>query len=111
MNTRTLLAAAAFAALAAGCRAESEPALDTTGSSHGTGAADGSGASNTGTGGAGGHGAEGSGAGGAAPESCDPYAPRDPAPALTIGPSQFEDTILALMGAAKSSIDVMMYQF
>ena len=44
-------------------------------------------------------------------EACNAYAPRDPAPELLVGPDELEAAILEKLGSAKTSIDVMIYQF
>ena len=44
------------------------------------------------------------------PESCDPYEARATTPPLYIGPTGLEDKVVALIAAAKTSIDMMMYE-
>lgn len=66
-------------------------------------------AAGTGAGGAGGEGAAG-GAGGDAPMACDMWAPRPSEPEVLIGPVGLEDRLVAMIDAATSSIELMMYQ-
>lgn len=45
------------------------------------------------------------------PESCDPYAPRVRTPEVFVGPTGLTERMVGLIDGAKSSIDLMMYEF
>jgi phosphatidylserine/phosphatidylglycerophosphate/cardiolipin synthase-like enzyme len=110
---RISFAAALLAAFAGACTTADDDGDKKKKSSSGNGgeAATTSSGPTTSSGGAGGVGGGTGATGGQAPESCDPFQPRVPAPEVLVLPNGIEAKLVAEIDAAQSSVDVACYQF